>query len=346
MGTGPFELLLVEDDVNTRSALTTHLRRGGFDVLATGSAEEALEHWNRGRRFDVIVSDVHLPGQSGIELAGRLLSEVPRLPIVLITGDPDEALAREALSRGPVSYLLKPFQLFELEAAVRQALAAQIARTGAPPRETVEPLIGTIPAEWVHWVDERSYAGAGHGDRVARLCGVIMGGLATPADLPLWRLEVAAYTHEIGIMSLVSSDPVELAWRGADLLADLGSDPVVVNIVRHMHEWWDGSGGPDQLQENEIPLGSQILAAADALDHYVAAWLQTNRDPAAAVERAVGLLKAQQGTVFNPEIVGVLGRESSSVHAICAIERAVPIAAEQPVPDQAKIRISQLEFST
>src|SRR5687768_11207007 len=121
-----WSVLLVEDEAGTRGVLAKHLGRVGLDVTAVEAAEDVPGARERlGRPFDVVVSDVHLPGMSGIELATMLLASFPGQPIVLITGDPDEALAREALSRGPVSYLLKPFQPFELEALMRSALLSQ-----------------------------------------------------------------------------------------------------------------------------------------------------------------------------------------------------------------------------
>src|SRR5687768_17217020 len=195
-----WSVLLVEDEAGTRGVLAKHLGRVGLDVTAVEAAEDVPGARERlGRPFDVVVSDVHLPGMSGIELATMLLAAFPGQPIVLITGDPDEALRREALSRGPVSYLLKPFELSELEDAVLQALAGEARRRLTPaPFKKVEPRVGGIPADWLKWADERSYAGAGHGVRVARLCRLLVGD--RQPDDPLSRLQLASYAHEVGVM--------------------------------------------------------------------------------------------------------------------------------------------------
>lgn len=326
-------VLLVEDDDSMRKLIAAYLSKSGFAVTAVDRAEEVPVVRERlGRPFDVVVSDVHLPGMSGIELATMLLASTPGLPVILITGDPDEALAREALSRGPVSYLLKPFQLFELEALVRTALANRQQRLEQPPlASSNDGFMGEIPADWLEWVDERSYAGAGHGERVARLCHLIL------RELPQYtgtfdELQQAAYSHEIGIMSgPPAADPIDLAWRGADLLADLGGAVEVARIVRHMHERWDGTGGPDGLRSGRIPEGSVVLSVADALDHYTAAWLQTGASSTEAVDRAIGLVLVQKNTVFSPALARIVEQARPEIRAICGVSRTAPVASEMPV---------------
>src|SRR3990172_8647134 len=80
--------LLVEDDAAPRALLARHLRRSGLDVTALESAERVLvEASQRHMAFDVVISDVHLPGMSGLGLATLVLSQRPSQPVVLITGD-------------------------------------------------------------------------------------------------------------------------------------------------------------------------------------------------------------------------------------------------------------------
>jgi response regulator RpfG family c-di-GMP phosphodiesterase len=264
-------ILLVEDDSSARTMIARHLKRSGFMVTAVESAEIILLE-GLDPVFDVVVSDVHLPGMSGIELAGTLLTRRPTQPIVLVTGDPDEALAREALSRGPVSYLLKPFELFELDAAMRQALARARPDVVEPGRRTSwtgHPAMGSaIPDGWLEFVDEQSYAGPEHAERVARIAVALLTCLPEAAlEITAAEIGLAARTHEIGRLAGPSADPVEVAVAGARLLADAGFPAVVVRAVRHLHERWDGSGGPDGYAGSRIPAASRVHATADTLDH-------------------------------------------------------------------------------
>jgi len=394
----PESVLLVEDDPATRGLLARHLRNCGYEVTALESAEQVvINAKERSAPYDVVISDVHLPGMSGIDLASFLLMQRPTQAIVLVTGDPDEALARDALSRGPVSYLLKPFELFELDAAVRQAIvrtdyaagrepvlrrtltedvaaafAAEPVAASAPvepvrsegrgptsrdtaSREAAEPATraepqpeasaaepatravpqpeasaaaarpastGRIPAEWLELVDQRSYAGPGHAARVARLAATLLAALPeferrVVAD----ELLLAARTHEIGRLDGASGEPSGVAVQGAALLAEAGFPRGVVRAVRHLHERWDGTGGPNGLAGDAIPAGSLLLAIADSLDHYCSAWMQAGMKRFDAVDRAIGLVTIQQSTVFSPIAAAAVHRERAAIRAICSAER-------------------------
>ncbi|MGH7460255.1 MAG: HD domain-containing phosphohydrolase, partial [Longimicrobiales bacterium] len=296
-------------------------------VIAVGEAEEVgLVRAQHGRPFDVVVSDVQLPGMSGVELASLMLAVTPSQPIVLMTDDPDQALAREELSRGPVNYVIQPFQLPDLEEAIRSTLVTHFQRKQDPPRTPVTqaPTIGVIPAEWLSWVDERSYAGPGHAQRLASLCEVICAGeLAERVNLE--DLRMAAYAHELGQLAGAETDALDLAWLGADLLSGLGGSGCVVRIVRHLHERWDGTGGPGRLRGSAIPVGSQVLSVVDAIDHYSAARIQAGLPPVDAVDRALSLLATQRNSVFNPEIVEAAVDERLMIRAICTAPRSAPV---------------------
>jgi response regulator RpfG family c-di-GMP phosphodiesterase len=332
-------VLLVEDDAATRGMIARHLRGSGFVVTTAESAEEViLGAGDDVRTYDVVISDVHLPGTSGLDLASYLLRSTPTQPIVLITGDPDEALARDALSRGPVSYLLKPFELFELDAAVRQAVTRvapkRIEETAEVQAEAVASG-GQIPENWLDFVDEQSYAGPGHADRVARIAVTLAACLPeTTLDMTAAELALAARTHEMGRLSGPTADPTEMAVHGAKLLDEAGFPAAVVLAVRHLHERWDGTGGPDRLSGGRIPSGAQVLSAADALDHYCSAWIQAGMRPIDAIDRSIGLVVVQQGSLFSPLVAGAVHRERVTIRAICTAARTEENATE-PAVDRA-----------
>jgi response regulator RpfG family c-di-GMP phosphodiesterase len=332
-------VLLVEDDAATRGMIARHLRTSGYEVTPVESAEKVIfEIDTQARTFDVVISDVHLPGASGIDLASYLLVKNPLQPVVLITGDPDEALARDALSRGPVSYLLKPFELFELDAALRQAVMRNSpaqATPHAPAEEEARVPGGGIPEDWLRFVDERSYAGPGHAERVAKVAVSLAACLPEfSMELTAAELALAARMHELGRLSGPTSDPTEMALQGAKKLEEAGFPPAVIDAVRHLHERWDGTGGPDRLSASRIPPASQVLSAADSLDHYCSAWMQAGMKPLDAVDRAVSLVVAQQGSLFSPLVVGAVHRERAAIRTVLAAERpGVPVAAKPENPD-------------
>lgn len=116
-------ILLVEDEPMVRRLLVRHFARQNIAVVDVGDAESAIQAF-RERAFDAVITDVHLPGMTGLDLALAIREIRPQQPVVFVTGDVDENLAQEALAHEGAGYLLKPFEFFELDAALRQALNA------------------------------------------------------------------------------------------------------------------------------------------------------------------------------------------------------------------------------
>lgn len=126
-------VLIVEDDPMVRRLLARHFQKKNVAVVEAATAEDALVLFTpSGERFDAVVTDVHLPGMTGVDLATRIRGFRPDQPIVFVTGDVDEDLARRALEGGSAGYLLKPFEFFELDAALAQALRTPVAGPVAP----------------------------------------------------------------------------------------------------------------------------------------------------------------------------------------------------------------------
>lgn len=106
-------ILLVEDDTAVRIVFERALRGRGHDVMAAGSADPALQLLQSQQPFDILVSDVMMPGIDGVELAARARALRPSLPIILVSGYAEMPLHRQADAQG-VRFLSKPFSLSEL----------------------------------------------------------------------------------------------------------------------------------------------------------------------------------------------------------------------------------------
>jgi FixJ family two-component response regulator len=115
------DVALVEDDASVREATNHLLRLLGYATASFASAEDFL---NSGRVHETscLITDVHLPGMSGVELQSRLTSDGHRAPIIFITAFPDEAIRARVLSRGALCYLAKPLEHQILIAWLDQAL--------------------------------------------------------------------------------------------------------------------------------------------------------------------------------------------------------------------------------
>lgn len=116
-------LLLVEDEAVLRRLLGGYLERLGFEVLAAESGEEGLRiALERAGSVHLLVTDVLLPGMTGLELAIQLTDRFPTLPAVLITAYPPEILVRHGVRLGQFPLLNKPFTTDDLRRAISDLL--------------------------------------------------------------------------------------------------------------------------------------------------------------------------------------------------------------------------------
>ncbi len=112
---------IVDDDDLMRSALEGLLKAAGLPAQAFASAEEFLNSGQQ-RQAGCLITDIRMPGMSGLELQARLNAERCRIPIVFITAHGDEKLRMQALRAGAVEFMAKPFDDEALLESVRAAL--------------------------------------------------------------------------------------------------------------------------------------------------------------------------------------------------------------------------------
>jgi len=113
-------ILIVDDDPGQRSLLDSFLASQGFVTVPVSSGEQALELLRTGN-FSMMISDVRMPGLTGLETLRRARQEHPILPVLLVTAYADIREAVGAMRDGALNYLAKPIDLDELLATVRQA---------------------------------------------------------------------------------------------------------------------------------------------------------------------------------------------------------------------------------
>jgi signal transduction histidine kinase/CheY-like chemotaxis protein len=118
----PARILLVEDEVGVRAVISEVLRRRGHVVVEADSAEMALKVFGQDRDFDLLLSDITLPGKSGLDLVDELLLHKPDLPVLLSSGYTDQQARWSALREKGIHFLGKPYQLSDLLSAVQRAI--------------------------------------------------------------------------------------------------------------------------------------------------------------------------------------------------------------------------------
>lgn len=117
-------ILVVDDELSMREFLAILLEREGYDVSVAGSAEEALRMMESAL-FDLVLSDVNMPGLSGIELLGRIKEKSPETAVLMLTAFSAAEQAVEAMKLGAYDYICKPFKNEEIKQLVKNALEKQ-----------------------------------------------------------------------------------------------------------------------------------------------------------------------------------------------------------------------------
>jgi CheY-like chemotaxis protein len=129
-------MLVVEDEEIMREALVDYFSEEGHKVDTAADGEKSLSNYNF-KDYDVMIIDLRLPGRNGLEVLADIKSKHPEAKVIIITAYPTVETEKEAISRGAIEYLQKPFEMSYLETLIRQSMEVEIVPT--PPVE--EPVI-------------------------------------------------------------------------------------------------------------------------------------------------------------------------------------------------------------
>ena len=146
----PARIWVVDDDRAVRFVLATALRDAGFEVTAFAAAAEALDTLQREGAPALVVTDVRMPGDSGLQLLDKLKAAQPDLPVIVMSAHTDVASTAGAFRGGAHEFLSKPFDLDEAVALVRRALPQRESRNAFTAETSVDgdasALVGDAPA--------------------------------------------------------------------------------------------------------------------------------------------------------------------------------------------------------
>ena len=118
----PVRVALIDDDAAVLDSLRLYLSRQNLDTSCFSSAEDFLSSLDNAARFDCVVSDVRMPGMSGLDLLDRLAVRRVRSPVILITGQGDVDMAVKAMKAGAFDFVEKPFDETHLLESIRNSL--------------------------------------------------------------------------------------------------------------------------------------------------------------------------------------------------------------------------------
>jgi len=305
-------ILVIDDEDVIRMLVVEILESAGYDVTSAESAEIALSLLDHSE-FDLVVSDVIMPGLSGLELLEAVRARRASLPVILVTGAGTYDTLSQALTRGAAGLVTKPFAHSELQSAVAHALE-RATRSRDDLRERL--LAPTLASALANAIEARDEYLHGHCERLAALAVRVAELLGLPAD-EIETIRLGAILHDVGKIGipdrvLLKPSALDDEERGIiethpeigdKLLEPLDLLDGARPIVRHHHERWDGTGYPDRLAASAIPLGARIVAVADSVE--VMSSRQLYRQPRTA-EQIVEELHTWRGKQWDPEIVDLV----------------------------------------
>jgi DNA-binding response OmpR family regulator len=119
----PLKILLVDDEEDLTTTLVERLDLRGIEAIAVQTGSETLEQVRRSH-FDVVVLDIKLKGEDGVDVMKRIKQVRAKLPVILLTGHMSKEASEEGLEAGAIDYIIKPIDIDALIAKLREAVAA------------------------------------------------------------------------------------------------------------------------------------------------------------------------------------------------------------------------------
>jgi len=325
----PPTVLVLDDDAATREYLGEALMDSGCLCNSFGDTAAALSYLASAQDPpDLVLSDINMPGMTGLDFLRTVRSITLDLPFILISGWCELSTARDAMRAGATDYLLKPTRREDVARVVAKYIAGQRLPN---PDVMVDALSGFLNARRLLSGDPASQLAPllemfglkrletlQHSLRVAgfsRLIGLEMG-LSAPY---LEALEIAALLHDIGkagIPNNVLLKPGSLnerEWRimkmhpvlGWELLSRTLGTRDEAEIVYSHHEHFNGEGYPRGLRKEEIPVGARVFAVADTLDAMISNRPYRSGQALSAARKEISRLS---GIQFDPAVVACFNR--------------------------------------
>jgi len=322
-------ILVVDDEEAIRKFLHQKLSGEGYQCQEAGSAAQALDKL-RNNTVKLVILDIKMPDKSGIELLPEIKTSYPDVAVIMATAITDTNIAIQCMKQGAYDYITKPFNLDEVMLSVGRALEKR--RLEFENRDyqqhleqKVEAQTRRIRASFLSAVTALAYAleakdeyTSGHSQRVADMSVATAKELGLPPD-SIEKIRLAGLIHDIGkigVKESVLNKPSGLTEEesqniryhpeiGAHILNPIVDDEEILMIVRHHHERFDGTGYPDGLKGESIPLGARILAVADTYDAMTS---ERSYREAMNVETACAEVECGKGTQFDPEVANAFLR--------------------------------------
>lgn len=336
-------VVIVDDEPAIRGLLQAYLSSLPLDVRAARDGDEALALAAEPPLPALVISDIEMPGVSGVQLLHRLKKLDETIQVVMVTGVQQMATVRECVRAGAYDYILKPFEAEDLLATVERAVErARLIRQNEAYQHHLERMVMEKTEEvrqtrdialltLARLAESRDNATGQHLERMAEYSRRLAEAAGRESKLRIDdefvdHLYKSSPLHDIGkvgIPDAILLKPGPLAPVEEEIMRrhpTIGGDTLRgvierfeghsflrmgMEIAYSHHERWDGSGYPHGLTGDGIPLAARIVALADAYDTI------TSRRPYKAAfdhEEAVRRIARDRGTHFDPVLVDVFLR--------------------------------------
>lgn len=324
-----YHILIVDDDKTNLSAAKNALS-GTYKITAVTSGEQALK-FLKNNGCDLILLDINMPEMDGFEVMERLRATPERadIPIIFLTADNDPQTESRCLEKGAMDFISKPFvlnvmmsrisRLLELE-ALRKDLAGQLEERTRHIKHIQEMMILGMAS----MVESRDLSTGGHIKRTSMVVEIFAAKLSQ--DNPnlsksfLEKVIRAAPMHDLGKIAVndvilrkqekfTPEEYTEMKKHSAEgarivkqILEGIEEEEFVriaTNVAHYHHEKWDGTGYPEGLSGEDIPLEARIMALADVFDALVSRRCYKDAFP---YNQAFEIIESSLGTHFDKQL--------------------------------------------
>jgi cyclic di-GMP phosphodiesterase len=323
------KILAVDDEESIRIVLKTILEGEGYLCDTAASAGEAITRLSD-NQYDVILTDIMMPGMSGIELLELVRKREGEIAVIMLTALNDIDVSIRALKAGAYDYISKPFRLNDVTISIEMALQKRALilenqdyqrnlekKVLEQSRKIQSSFIKIIEA-LARTLEAKDPKTRDHSRRVTEYS------VRTAEEMELAPAEtenirVAAALHDIGKIGIsdaildkdrsLQEEEVEHVHRhpliATEILGPIDELKEIIQLIKYHHEKFDGTGYPEGLVGRAIPLGSRIIAIADTFD----AITSTRPYREAKTELfAVEEIKKHAGSQFDPDVLSAFLR--------------------------------------
>ncbi len=320
------QILIVDDEVYIQEILKSTLEDAGYECVALSNAEEALSELAT-RSFDLAFTDIRMPGKQGTELLQDIRAAYPEVVVVMITALDSAGMAIESMRLGAYDYIVKPFNLDQVLVSAHRALDKRrlenanreyqkyLLQVADERAAETRRLFYSMTQVFIHLLDLKAPFNEGHSLRVAEKARYVARELRMTDD-GVRKVYLAALLHDVGMilvedMLLVKQGHLtpdeqrhiqERTALATEVLKPILDDEEILKCIRHHRERYDGSGYPDHLKGNLIPLGARIIAVVETFDAItIGRPYRLPRSPEDAIKELIRCSHTQ----FDPQVVTV-----------------------------------------